>query len=127
LLTRIRGAWQPQAKALFDNGVINTDAQSYSASTPLAVLCLAKAEKKCKYSQACHDRHATFTPLCVSIDGVLGPETEFFMKRLSDFLAVKWESPYGVVMGWVQACLSFAILQAILLCVRDSRTKWRSL
>jgi len=58
---------------------------------------------------------------------VLGPETEFFVKRLSDFLAAKWESPYGVVMGWVQARLSFAILWATLLCVCGSCTKWRSL
>jgi len=74
------------------------------------VLCLAEVEKKCKHSQVCHDHHATVTPLCVSVDSVLGPETEFFVKRLSDFLAAKWESPYGVVMEWVQACLSFAIL-----------------
>jgi len=61
------------------------------------------------------------------VDSVLGPETEFFVKRLSDFLATKWESPYGVVMGWVRAHLSFAILRATLLCVRGSHTKWRSL
>jgi len=108
---------------LFDIRVINTDAQSYSARTPLAVSCLAEVEKKRKYSQACNDRRATFTPLCVSVDGMFGPETEFFVKRLSDFLAAKWESPYGVVMGWVQAHLSFAILQATLLCVRGSCTK----
>jgi len=30
-------------------------------------------------------------------------------------------------MGWVWARLSFAILQAMLLCVCGSRTKWRSL
>jgi len=111
---------------LFDIRVINTDAQSYSAYTPLAVLCSTETEKKCKYSQACHDYHATFTPLCVSVDGVLGPETEYFVKRLSDFLAAKWESPNGVVMGWVQACLSFAILWTTLLCVHGSYTKWRS-
>jgi len=82
----VRGVWQPLTEALFDIIVVDTDAQSYSACTPLVVLCLAKAEKKRKYLQACHDRHATFTPLCVSVDGVLGPETEFFVKRLSDFL-----------------------------------------
>jgi len=91
------------------------------------VLCSAEAEKKRKYSQACHDCHATFTPLCVSVDGMLGPETEFFVKRLSDFLATKWESPYGVVIGWVWVRLSFAILQTTLLCVCSSCTKWRSL
>ena len=58
---------------------------------------------------------------------MLGSETEFFVKRLSDFLAVRWERPYSVVMGWVTARLSFAILRAALLCVHGSRTKWRSL
>jgi len=72
---------------LFDIRVIDTDAQYYSARTPLVMLCSAEAEKKHKYSQACHDHRATFTPLCVSVDGVLGPETELFVKRLSDFLA----------------------------------------
>ena len=63
----------------------------------------------------------------VSVDGMLGSEAEFFVKRMSDFLAAKWERPYSVVSGWVRACLSFAILRAALLCVRGSRTKWRSL
>jgi len=122
----VSGVWQPQTEALFDIRVIDTDAQSYSTRTPLAVLCSAEAEKKHKYSQACHDCCATFTPLCVSVDGVFGPEMEFFVKRLSDFLAAKWESPYGVVMGCMRAHLSFAILRATL-CVHGSRTKWRSL
>ena len=47
-------------------------------------------------------------------------EAEFFNKRLDDFLAARWERPYSVVMGWVRACLSFAILQAALLCVHGS-------
>ena len=58
---------------------------------------------------------------------MLGSEAELFVRRLGDFLAVRWERPYGVVMGWVRACLSLAILQAALLCVHGSRTKWRSL
>ena len=32
-----------------------------------------------------------------------------------------------MVMGWVRACLFFAILWAALLCVRCSQTKWNSL
>ena len=67
------------------------------------------------------------TPLCVSIDGMLDSDAEFFIKRLGDFLAARWERPYSVLMGWVMARLSFAILWAALLCVRGSQTKWRSL
>ena len=51
----------------------------------------------------------------------------FFVKRLGDFLAVRWKRPYSVVMGWVTARLSIAILWATLLCVRGGRTKRRSL
>ena len=58
---------------------------------------------------------------------MLGSEAEFFVKRLGDFLAVRWERPYSVVMVWVRACLFFAVLQAVLLCVSGNRTKWRSL
>ena len=123
----VRGVWQPQCDALFDIRVVDTDAPSYSRQSPRSVLCSAESEKKKKYLQACHDRRADFTPLCVSIDGMLGAEAEFFLKRLGDFLAVKWERPFSVVMGWIQARLSFAILRATMLCVRGSRTKWRCL
>ena len=61
------------------------------------------------------------------VDGILCFEAAFFAKKMSDFLAAKWERPYSVMSGWVRAHLSFAILRAALLCVRGSRTKWRSL
>jgi len=61
------------------------------------------------------------------VDGILGSEAEFFVKRTGEFLAAKWERPYTVVMGWVRASLTFAILWAALLCVHGNRTKWRSL
>ena len=43
--------------------------------------------------------------VCVSVDGMLGSETEFFIRRLDDFLAASWERPYSVVMGWFRARL----------------------
>ena len=123
----VHGAWEPQTEALFDIRVVVTDAQSYRAHTPHDVLSTAKGEKKCKYLQACQDQHAMFTLLYVSVDGMLGSEAAFFVKRMSEFLAAKWERPYNVVSGWVRARLSFAIIRTALLCVHGSRTKWRSL
>ena len=122
-----REVWEPQTKALFDIRVVDTVAWFYRAHSPRDVLGLAEVEKKRKYLQACHNRHATFTPLCVTVDGMLGSEAELFVQGLGDFLAARWERPYSVVMGWVRACLSFAILRAALLSVCGSRTKWRSL
>lgn len=123
----VRGVWQPQCEAIFDIRVVDTDAPSYCRQSPRSVLSSAESEKKKKYMKACQDRRACFTPLCVSIDGMLGVETEFFLKRLGDYLAVKWERPFSVIMCWIRARLSFAILRATMLCVRGSRTKWRSL
>jgi len=123
----VRGVWEPQTEALFDIRVVDTDARSYHACNPHDILSSAESEKKCKYLQACQDLCATFTPLCVSVDGMLSSEAKFFVWRLGDFLAVKWERLYTVVMGWVRARLSFAMLWAALLCVRGSHTKWRSL
>ena len=64
---------------LFDIRVDDTDARSYRAHSPRDVLGLAEVERKRNYLQACQDQHATFTPLCVSVDGMLGSETEFFV------------------------------------------------
>ena len=108
---------------MFDIKVIDTDARSYRARSPHDGLGLAEIEKKRKYLQAGQDQRATFTPLCVSVDGTFGSEAEFYVKRLGDFLAARWERPYSVVMGWVRVRLSFAILRAALLCVHDNQTK----
>ena len=123
----VRGVWQPQCDALFDIRVVDTDAPSYRSRTPPDVLRSAESDKKKKYLQACQDRRAAFTPLCVSVDGLLGKEADFFIHRICDFLCDKWEKPFSIVMNWIRARLSFAILRATLLCVRGSRTKWRCL
>ena len=51
---------------------------------------------------------------------MLGSEAEYFVKRLGDFLAEKCERLYSVVMGWIRAHLSFAILWATLLHVHGT-------
>ena len=51
------------------------------------LICLSESVthpcKKCKYLQACQDQRITFTPFCVSVDGMLGSEAEFFVTRLT--------------------------------------------
>ena len=85
----VQGIWQPQCDALFDIQVVDTDALSYHSRTPPEVLRTAELDKKRKYLQACQDRRVSFTPLCVSIDGLLGKEADFFIHRLCDFLCAK--------------------------------------
>ena len=121
----VRGVWQPQAEALFDVRVVDTDAQSYSQRAVIAILSSAEREKKRKYAHAAEARHASFTPFVLSVDGLLAQEAQFVIGRFADRLSTKWGKPYGKVMGWVRTRLSFAILRATNRCVRGSRVMWR--
>ena len=123
----VRSVCMPQAEALFDVRVIDTDAQSYCNHTPREVINAAENQKKSKYTTACEERRASFTPICCSVDGVFGSEAEVFLKRLGERLAAKWDRGYSQVIGWLRARMSFAILQSSILCVRGARTRWRSL
>ena len=62
----------------------------------------------------------------VSVDGVLGQEAECFVKLLAEKIATKWKRSYPEIAGWIRSRLSFAILRVTNLCLRGSRTKWRS-
>ena len=59
---------------LFDIRVVDTDAPSHCCHTPSDALRSAESDKKKTYLQACQDCRAVFTPLCVSVDGLLGKE-----------------------------------------------------
>ena len=121
----MRGVWQPQAEALFDIRVIDTDAQSHAHRSVKAVLATAE-EKKIKYNQASQAHHASFSPFVLMMNGLMAREARFVVQRIARALSTKWSKSYGVVMGWVQTRMSFAILRATNLCVRGSRVKWRS-
>ena len=109
--------------ALFDIRVVDTDTRSYLSHSPSAVLASAEAEKKRKYCDACTERRATFTPLCFSVDGLVGGEAACFLKHLGRSLSSTWERHYGEVIRWLRVRLAFALVRATNVCVRGSRTK----
>uniref|UniRef100_A0A1X7U883 Uncharacterized protein n=1 Tax=Amphimedon queenslandica TaxID=400682 RepID=A0A1X7U883_AMPQE len=78
--------WQRQAMLFFDVRVLDTDAKSYLHRSPHSILATAEREK---YFAACVDSHVSFTPLCFSVDGLMGTEAKSFLDRLGNFLAVK--------------------------------------
>ena len=122
-----RGVGQPQVTTLFDIRIVDTNVPSYLAKSPQTVLRTAEREKKLKYGQACEDRHANFTPLCVSVDGLVGPEMNTFLQRLAQRLAIKWDTPYNTSLFWIRAKLSFSLIRTTNLCIRGTRTKWRGI
>ena len=109
-----RGVWQPQTVALFDLRVVDTDAPSYSHKAVAAILSTAIEEKR-KYCDA------SFTPLVVSVDGVLGREAECFVKLLAEKNATIRKRSYPEVAGWIRSRLPFAILRAKNLGLRGSQ------
>ena len=78
--------------ALFDVRVTDTDTLSHSQRIVTAVLSSAEEVKK-KYSEAAALRRAAFTPLVVSVNGVLGREANFFVKQLAQKLAISGINP----------------------------------
>ena len=88
-------------------------------------MAIAEREKKRKYIAACESRHCSFTPLCLTIDGLVGTEMKTFLQRLADRLSTIWELHYSLTMNWVRTKLSFALLRATNLCIRGTRSKWR--
>ena len=99
----IRGVWNSQESAAFDVRVTDTDAESYSGRSTESILRSAEQEKKQKYKDACQERHISFTPLVISVDGVLGAEFNQFLKRLGEGLSLKWERKYSQV----KLCLGY--------------------
>eukprot|EP01026_Neomeris_dumetosa_P009175 TRINITY_DN1306_c0_g1_i10.p1 TRINITY_DN1306_c0_g1~~TRINITY_DN1306_c0_g1_i10.p1 ORF type:complete len:519 (+),score=51.49 TRINITY_DN1306_c0_g1_i10:243-1799(+) len=116
-----------KAQALFDVHVMDTDAASYVSRPVANVLSQAENEKISKYRQACERRRASFTPIVLSTDGVLGKEAESFVRQLGVHLSEKWKKGYGKVMGWLRIKVQMAALRGASMCLRGSRRKWRTL
>ena len=94
----IRGVWQSQTVALFDIHVLTlTLHRICTGMLPLSYRQL----KKRNYIDAAEARCASFTPLVVSVDGVLGREAECFIQLLADKIALKWKKTYAEVAGWI--------------------------
>ena len=64
----------------------------------------------------------TFTPLVITIKGVMGQEATRYHKALADKIAIKTGERYDDVTRLIRAKLSFLVLKAALLCLRGSRT-----
>ena len=62
----------------------------------------------------------TFTPLVFACSGGAGLASTVFLKRLASMLADKPDMPYSQAIGWLRCIVSFALLRAYILFVRDS-------
>jgi hypothetical protein len=77
--------------------------------------------KRTEYLRPCLEQRRSFVPFVVSKDGLLGREAKNLLKPIALRLTAKWEQPYSVVRGFVNARINLAILQATNPCIRGSR------
>jgi hypothetical protein len=116
-----RGLWKNQHETIVDIRVTDTDANAYKHQNPYDVLRKQEKEKKKNYLRPCLDQRLSFVPFVVSTDGLIGREAKNLLKQIALRLTAKWEQPYSVVRGFVNARINLAILRATNLCIRGSR------
>ena len=80
----VRGVWEPQNKALFDITVVDTDVRSYHACSSMMFYVLPRLRRSINIYRVIWI-NVPHLLLYASVDGMLGAEAEFFIKRLGDF------------------------------------------
>ena len=125
----VRGVWDGDRLAFFDNCILNADANSRVQNNTSYKTALKRAAqvKREKYKRACEDIRSSFTPLICTTDGCLHREFSAFLKRLAVRLSAKWHKTLSQVMGWVRVRVQFALIRAIDLRLRSSRKRIRGL
>ena len=66
--------------------------------------------------------HGSLTPLVLSTTRGMEKAATIFYKRLASFLSDKRDENYSHTMGWLRCRLSFALLQASIMCIRGARS-----
>ena len=105
----------------------NADNRSQQNSTIKSVLRKHETEKKANYNRRVMlVEHGTFTPLVFTTSGVMGHECTIYHKTLAQKISVKKNERYDDVMRYLRVKLSFLALKSTLICLRGSRSVFKS-
>ena len=118
-----RGFWEHQRSAFFDVRIWHPNAESYEDLEPQQIYRMHENEKRRLYSRRVLDiEHGTFTPLVFTTTGGMGKECLRYHSRLAELIAIKKGEQYAKTMSWIRSRISFALLRAVLICLRGYRT-----
>ena len=121
--TCARGFWVSGKKAFYDVRVFNPLTKRYANQSLRKSYEINKREKKRSYNQRVLEvDNGSFTPLVMGAMGGMGREYQIFYQRLSEKLSDKRKTTLSITISWVKRKISFALMRAVALCVRGSRT-----
>ena len=68
----IRDVWGWGTDCIQDTCVVSTDVESYLKKKSAKSLVVEKRDKNCNYLDSCMNQKCQFSPLVISIDGIMG-------------------------------------------------------
>eukprot|EP00794_Sanderia_malayensis_P006714 gene6714-biopygen5489 len=115
-----RGFWQTGQVAFFDIRVFNPTANRYCSQEISKSYEINEREKKRAYNDRIFEvEHGSFTPIVISATGGMGREAKKFYSRLAEMIGDKRD--YSLIKAWLRRKISFALVKAIIICIRGSR------
>ena len=120
---RARSFWRDGQQAFFDVRLTNADCESQKDKPLKSILRNHEQMKKTEYNTRVMEvEQGTFTPIVLTIKGVMGPETTQYHKALAQKISQKSGERYEDITRLIRVKISFLVLRASLLCLRGSRT-----
>ena len=119
---RAKGFWREGQNAFFDVRVTNADSTSQRDKSIESILKSHEQEKKRKYNvRVMEIDQGSFTPIVLTVKGVIGSEANVYHKILAQKIATKSGEQYEDITRLIRVKTSFLVLRAALLCLRGSR------
>ena len=119
---RIRGVHPLKEQSIIDVRVTFPDGGENRGKETPKILERHEADKRRMYKPECDRQGLDFVPFVVTTDGVMGGLANELISTLGHKLGKKWGKRKGVVLSWIRARLSIAIVRASSACIRGSRT-----
>ena len=124
---KARGFWRKGETAFFDVRVTHVNSSSSKNLRTSQIFRRHEEAKKREYLERVLEvEHGSFTPLVFGTNGGTGDECAKFLKVLAQKLSEKNDERYEDTISWLRTRLSMEVTRSSLLCLRGSRTPFRS-
>ena len=124
---KAKAFWRHGETAFFDVRVTHVNSIFYKNLKTEQIIYRHEDAKKREYLERVLEvDHGSFTTLIFGTNGGFGEECKRFLSTLTNKLSEKNNDTNGTVITWLRTRLSMEITRASLLCLRGSRTPFRS-